>query len=324
MTENKIHKVVIIGSGPAGYTAALYAARATLEPVLFKGSAPNLPGGQLMLTSEVENFPGFPDGLMGPSLMQKFEAQAQRFGAITIEKNIDRVDVSTRPFSLTTEDGEVVKAQTIIIATGANAKLLNIPKEKELMATGAGVSACATCDGAFYKDLDVAVVGGGDTAMEEALFLTRYAKSVTVIHRREEFRASKIMVERARKNSKIRWELNKEVDSLVVEKRGPRNQDALVGITLKDANDGSAKTINVEGMFVAIGHQPNTDIFKSVLPLDAKGYITTKDNSAKTEIPGVFACGDVQDSVYRQAITAAGSGCMAAIDAERFLEHQGL
>lgn len=323
-TENKIHKVVIIGSGPAGYTAALYAARATLEPVMYKGSAPNLPGGQLMLTSEVENYPGFPEGLLGPALMQKFEAQAQRFGAVTIEKNIESVDVSTRPFSLKTEDGEIVRAQTIIIATGANAKLLNIPKEKELMASGAGVSACATCDGAFYKNMDVAVIGGGDTAMEEALFLTRYAKSVTVVHRREEFRASKIMVERARKNDKIRWELNKTVETLIVEKRGPRNQDALTGIVLKDVLGGADKTINVEGMFVAIGHQPNTEIFKNILPLDPKGYITTKSNSSKTEIPGVFACGDVQDSVYRQAVTAAGSGCMAAIDAERFLEHHGL
>lgn len=322
--KNDIHKVVIIGSGPAGYTAALYAARATLKPVLFKGSAPNLPGGQLMLTSDVENYPGFPDGLLGPSLMEKFEAQAQRFGAVTIDKNIEQVDFSRRPFVLRTEDDEEVLAESVIIATGANAKLLGIAQEKELMAAGAGVSACATCDGAFYKDVDVAVVGGGDTAMEEAIFLTRYAKSVTIIHRREEFRASKIMVERAQKNPKINWELNKVVESIQTEKRPPRNQDALVGIKLIDVNNNTTVDLRIDGLFVAIGHQPNTELFKNALPLDAKGYITTKNQSSKTEIAGVFACGDVQDSVYRQAVTAAGSGCMAAIDAERFLEHHGL
>lgn len=313
-----IHNVVIIGSGPAGFTAALYAARATLEPVIFKGSAPNLPGGQLMLTSEVENYPGFPDGLLGPNLMEKFESQAKRFGALCIEKNISRVDFSKRPFALITEDNEEVLAKTVIIATGANAKLLGIEKEKELMASGAGVSACATCDGAFYKNADVAVVGGGDTAMEEALFLTRYAKSVTIIHRREDFRASKIMVERAQKNPKIKWQLNKAVDEILVS-AGPRQ--ALSGITLKDTKTGALSSIQTEGLFVAIGHQPNTSLFQGILALDDKGYIATKGQSAKTEIPGVFACGDVQDSVYRQAITAAGSGCMAAIDAERYLEH---
>jgi thioredoxin reductase (NADPH) len=224
--DSTVHKVVIIGSGPAGYTAALYAARATLSPVVFKGSAPNLPGGQLMLTSDVENYPGFPDGLLGPILMEKFEAQALRFGAIMREQNIIRVDFSKRPFSILTEDEEEVFAKTVIIATGANAKLLGIAKEKELMSAGAGVSACATCDGAFYKDVDVAVIGGGDTAMEEALFLTRYARSVTIIHRREEFRASKIMVERAQKNRKIKWQLNKVVKNLLVEKKPPRNQEA--------------------------------------------------------------------------------------------------
>lgn len=322
--EKNVHKVVIIGSGPAGYTAALYAARATLNPVLFKGSAPNLPGGQLMLTSDVENFPGFPDGLMGPLLMEKFEAQAQRFGALMKEKNIIKVDFSKRPFSLLTEDQEEVLAESVIIATGANAKLLGLPEEKELMASGAGVSACATCDGAFYKNVDVAVVGGGDTAMEEALFLTRYAKSVTIIHRREEFRASKIMVERAQKNPKIKWELNKEVDSILTELKGPRKLPALSGVTLKDTKDGTSSKILLDGLFVAIGHQPRTELFKGILPLDPKGYISTVGQTSKTTIEGVFACGDVQDSVYRQAITAAGSGCMAAIDAERFLEHHGL
>jgi thioredoxin reductase (NADPH) len=318
-----VQNVVIIGSGPAGFTAALYAARATLNPLVFKGSAPNLPGGQLMLTSEVENYPGFPDGLLGPKLMENFEAQAQRFGAKMYEKNIVRVDFSKRPFSLFTEDEEEIISKTVIIATGANAKLLGIAKEKELMAAGAGVSACATCDGAFYKNVDVAVVGGGDTAMEEALFLTRYATSVTIIHRREEFRASKIMVERARNNKKIKWELNKVVKTILVEEKPPRNQEALQGLLLEDVNNNKDSQLNVEGLFVAIGHQPNTDIFKNILPLDAKGYISTKNQSSKTEIPGVFACGDVQDSVYRQAVTAAGSGCMAAIDAERYLEQIG-
>lgn len=322
MTKN-IHKVVIIGSGPAGYTAALYAARATLKPVIFKGSAPNLPGGQLMLTSDVENYPGFPDGLMGPLMMEKFEAQAKRFGAIMEEKNIIKVDFSRRPFCLIDEDDTEFLAQSVIIATGANAKLLGLPKEKELMAAGAGVSACATCDGAFYKNVDVAVVGGGDTAMEEAIFLTRYANSVTLVHRREEFRASKIMVERAQKNPKIKWELNKVVDDILVEPKGPRKQDALSSISLKDVNTGVTTNLAIDGLFVAIGHQPNTEIFKNILKLDDKGYIKTIGQSSKTEIEGVFACGDVQDSVYRQAVTAAGSGCMAAIDAERFLEHNG-
>lgn len=323
MTKEHIHKVVIIGSGPAGFTAALYAARATLKPLLLKGSAPNLPGGQLMLTSEVENFPGFPDGLLGPALMEKFEAQAQRFGAVMKEKNIVKVDFSKHPFVLTTEDGEEIRSETVIIATGANAKLLGIPLEKELMASGAGVSACATCDGAFYKDVDVAIIGGGDTAMEEALFLTRYAKSVTIVHRRDQFRASKIMVERAQKNPKIKWLLNKVVERILAEKSGPRNQDALVGIVVKDTASGELSELKIAGLFVAIGHQPNTELFKHALALDEKGYIKTKGQSAKTEIPGIFACGDVQDSVYRQAITAAGSGCMAAIDAERYLEHVG-
>lgn len=320
MTKDQAHKVVIIGSGPAGYTAALYAARATLSPLVFKGSAPNLPGGQLMLTSDVENYPGFPDGLIGPSLMEKFEAQAKRFGAEMVEKNIVRVDLKKRPFTLINEDEETILAETVIIATGANAKLLGIDKEKELMASGAGVSACATCDGAFYKDMDVAVIGGGDTAMEEALFLTKYAKSVTIVHRRQEFRASKIMLERAQNHKRIKWQLDRVVDSILTEKKPPRNQDTLVGLRLKDTNSQETSMLDVQGMFVAIGHKPNTEIFKDALELDKKGYITTKNASAKTEIPGVFACGDVQDSVYRQAVTAAGTGCMAAIDAERFLE----
>lgn len=324
MHTNNVHNVVIIGSGPAGYTAALYAARATLAPLVFKGSAPNIPGGQLMLTSEVENYPGFPEGLMGPQLMERFEAQAKRFGATLIEQNIVKVDLNKRPFRLTTENDEDVFTQTLIISTGANAKLLGIPLEKELMAKGAGVSACATCDGAFYKNLDVAVVGGGDTAMEEANFLTRYAKTVTVIHRREEFRASKIMIERAQKNPKIKWELNKVVDKILVAKKPPLNHEVLSGLQLHDTQTKAISNLNIDGLFIAIGHQPNTELFAKYLPLDPKGYISTIGQSSKTEIPGVFACGDVQDSVYRQAITAAGSGCMAAIDAERFLEHISL
>ena len=322
--ETNIHKVVIIGSGPAGFTAALYAARATLKPVIFKGSAPNLPGGQLMLTSEVENYPGFPQGLQGPALMENFENQALRFGAICIDKNITNVDFSKRPFVLQTEDNEKVLAHSVIIATGANAKLLGIEQEKELMSRGAGVSACATCDGAFYKDVDVAVVGAGDSAMEEAIFLTRYARGVTIIHRSEQFRASKIMVERAQKNSKIKWSLNQVVNKILVQKRPPFNQDALSGLELKNTLTQELSRINVEGLFVAIGHQPNTALLEGKLELDQKGYISTQEKSSKTEIPGVFACGDVQDSIYRQAVTAAGSGCMAAIDAERYLEHLGL
>ncbi len=324
MSEKSPHQVVIIGSGPAGYTAALYAARATLKPMLFKGSAPNLPGGQLMLTSEVENFPGFPDGLLGPELMGRCEEQAKRFGAQTIEKNIIKVDFTCRPFRLTTEDEEEILTHTVIIATGANAKLLGLAREKELMSRGAGVSACATCDGAFYKNMDVAVIGGGDSAMEEANFLTRYAKSVTIIHRSDTFRASKIMVERAQKNPLIKWATHQEITELLTSKRAPLNQELLSGLRLKSTKDGASTILNTEGLFIAIGHQPNTDLFKNALPLDAKAYIKTIGQSAKTEIAGVFACGDVQDSTYRQAITAAGSGCMAAIDAERFLEHHGL
>lgn len=322
--HTNIHKTIIIGSGPAGFTAALYAARATLSPIVFKGSAPNLPGGQLMMTSEVENFPGFPQGILGPELMAHFEEQAVRFGAVMFDSNIARVDLSKRPFSLHTDNDEEFLTHSVIIATGANAKLLGLPKEKALMASGAGVSACATCDGAFYKGMDVAVVGGGDTAMEEAQFLSRFANSVTIIHRREEFRASKIMVDRAKSNPKIRFLLNKVVDEILAQPRPPRNSDALVGLALRDTVSNEVLTFNTEGLFVAIGHQPNTGLFEKWLALDAKGYIATKGQSSQTEIPGVFACGDVQDSVYRQAITAAGSGCMAAIDAERYLHHLDL
>jgi thioredoxin reductase (NADPH) len=320
---SSIHQVIIIGSGPAGYTAALYAARANLTPVLFKGSAPNLPGGQLMMTSEVENFPGFPGGLLGPELMAKFEEQAVRFGAHCIEENIIGINFEQSPFSVTSESGKIYNSKTIIIATGANAKLLGLPQEKELMAAGAGVSACATCDGAFYKNLEVAVIGGGDSALEEALFLTRFAKKVTIIHRREELRASKIMQNRAKNNPKIFWLFNQEVSKLLTKKTLPLNKEALCGLELKNTIDNAITNIDVEGLFVAIGHEPSTKLFKNSLALDQKGYIKTLGQSSKTEIAGVFACGDVQDSYYRQAITAAGSGCMAAIDAERYLESMG-
>tara|TARA_B100000683_G_scaffold269551_1_gene306800 strand:+ start:423 stop:1397 length:975 start_codon:yes stop_codon:yes gene_type:complete len=324
MTDNNIEKVLIIGSGPAGWTAALYTARATLTPLVYEGSAPNLPGGQLMITSDVENYPGFPEGVLGPELMEKFKAQAERFGARVVTENIASVDFNQRPFVATSESGTEIKAHTVIIATGANAKLLGIDKEKELIASGAGVSACATCDGAFYKDVDVAVVGGGDSAMEEANFLTRYAKSVTIIHRREGFRASKIMVDRAQNNPKIKWELNQEVAELLTEKQGIMNNDTLVAVKTKNTQTGEEKEIPFQGLFVAIGHSPTTGLFKDYLSFDDKGYIKTLGQSAKTEIEGVFACGDVQDSYYRQAITASGSGCMAAIDAERYLEGKGL
>ncbi|MES2503461.1 MAG: thioredoxin-disulfide reductase [Myxococcota bacterium] len=306
-----IQKTVIIGSGPAGWTAALYAARATLAPLVFEGSAPNLPGGQLMITSDVENFPGFPKGIMGPQLMALFKEQAVRFGSETRMENVTELDLSSRPFKVTSENGDVIHAQTVILAMGANAKWIGLPNEKELAAKGAGVSACATCDGAFYKGMDVAVVGGGDTAMEEAQFLTRFAKSVTLIHRRNEFRASKIMIERAEKNPKISFELEEEVQELLT------TNNSLSGLRLKN------KTISVQGLFVAIGHEPNNSLIKGQLKLDPQGYIQTLAQSAKTEIPGVFACGDLQDSIYRQAITAAGSGCQAAIDCERFLESEG-
>lgn len=318
-----IHKVVIIGSGPAGWTAALYTARATLRPLVFEGAAPNLPGGQLMITSEVENFPGFPKGVQGPELMELFKQQALRFGARAKTENIAKVDFSKRPFVLHTEAGEEVLAQTVIVSTGANAKLLGMKKEKELMASGSGVSACATCDGAFYKGVEVAVVGGGDSALEEANFLTRFASKVTIIHRREELRASKIMIERARANPKIAWELNQVVAEIQTKVHGPLNREMLSGVRLQHSVNGHQKELAIEGLFVAIGHMPNTEMFAKFIELDEKRYIVTKGKSTKTNVEGVFACGDAQDSIYRQAITAAGSGCAAAIDCERFLESEG-
>ncbi len=302
-----IEKVIIIGSGPAGYTAAIYSARANLKPVLFEGDEP---GGQLMTTTDVENYPGFADGVMGPEMMQVFRKQAERFGTRMISKRVDKVDFSKRPYKVWV-DGQEYQAQTVIISTGATAKLLNIESEKKFW--GKGVSACATCDGAFFKDVEVAIVGGGDTAMEEALFLTRYATKVHVIHRRDTFRASKIMADRVLNHEKISVIWNSEVEEVF--------GDRIVrGVKIKNTKDGSISELPVEGLFVAIGHKPNTDIFKGQIDLNDVGYILTKPDSTFTNVDGVFACGDVQDPVYRQAVTAAGTGCMAAIDAERWLE----
>ena len=324
--------VVIIGSGPAGWTAALYTSRANLKPVVFEGSVPNIPGGQLMITSDVENYPGFPEGIKGPEMMERFKKQAERFGTTVRSENIAKVDFSKRPFTLVTEGGETVHANAIIIATGANAKLLGLPKEKELMLKGAGVSACATCDGALYKGEELAVVGGGDTAMEEALFLTRFGTKVTVVHRRQEFRASRVMLERARKNPKIAWELDAAVEEILTERKGEGflAKDLVVGLKLKSTKDAATRQLKVGGLFVAIGHSPNVELFTDFLKLDDKGYLTVTPGTTRATakngkwLDGVFACGDVQDSTYRQAITAAGTGCMAAIDAERWLaEHHG-
>lgn len=306
-----IHKVIVIGSGPAGLTAAIYASRANLNPLVFEG---HQPGGQLTITTDVENYPGFPKGILGPEMMELFREQAKRFGAQCAFKSIQKVDFSKRPFKVVDDGGEEHLAETVIISTGASAKMLGLPKEKELM--GYGVSACATCDGFFFKGKDIHVVGGGDTAMEEATFLTRFAKSVTLVHRRQEFRASKIMVERAKHNEKIKYLLDSEVVDIV------GTQDSHIkSLKVKNVKTGAVRDVPTQGFFLAIGHRPNTDLFKGVLDMDDNGYIVTQSKSSKTNIPGVFACGDVQDSYYRQAITAAGSGCMAAIDAERFLAH---
>ena len=315
MSDNH-HKLVIIGSGPAGLTAALYAGRANLNPMVFEGLQP---GGQLTITTEVENYPGFVEGIQGPELMDVMRKQAQRFGAVTQFKIINEVDFSQRPFVLKT-DKETLTADSVIISTGASAKLLGLPSESDYM--GYGVSACATCDGFFYKNQKVIVVGGGDTAMEEATYLTKFASEVIVIHRREGFRASKIMLERAKKNPKIKFMLNKTIKEVVG--KTENGKKVVTSAILENTQDGSTEEIAIDGIFIAIGHKPNTDIFKDKLDMDETGYLKVKSGSTYTSVEGVFAAGDVADKTYRQAVTAAGTGCMAAIDAQRWLEENEL
>jgi thioredoxin reductase (NADPH) len=309
------HRVLIIGSGPAGLTAAIYTARASLAPLIIEGepsSTSDQPGGQLMLTTEVENFPGFPEGIMGPELMMRCREQAARFGAQFLTEKVSKVDFSSRPFRAWVRDDEYT-ADSVIVSTGAQSLMLGLEEESRLI--GHGLSTCATCDGFFFRGQNIIVVGGGDSALEEAQFLTKFASKVTVVHRRDTLRASKIMQDRALANEKIEFLWNSQVTKLI-------GDDKVSGVEITSTIDGSTSTLNVTGVFVAIGHRPNTDLFKGVLDMEDTGYLVTKPGSTYTNIAGVFACGDVQDHTYRQAITAAGSGCMAAIDCERWLEAQ--
>jgi thioredoxin reductase (NADPH) len=309
--KNNHHKVIIIGSGPAGFTAALYTARADLNPVMFEGLQP---GGQLTITTEVENYPGFETGIMGPELMDIMRKQAHRFGAKSVYREVTEVDFKKHPFVIKTYE-DTYTADSVIIATGASAKLLGLESENKYM--GYGVSACATCDGFFFKNQRVLVVGGGDTAMEEANFLTKFASEVIVIHRREEFRASKIMLDRATNNPKIKFLTNKVVTEVLGKEENGRK--SMTGVILEDTVNHTKEELKADGLFMAIGHKPNTDLFKEILDMDETGYLKVKSGSTYTNIEGVFAAGDVSDKVYRQAVTAAGMGCMAAIDAERWL-----
>jgi thioredoxin reductase (NADPH) len=302
----ELHDLVIVGSGPAGLTAAVYAGRANLAPVVVEGIGA---GGQLMLTTEVENFPGFPEGILGPELMMKFREQAERFGAEFVTADADRVDLSATPFGVWVGEREL-RARSIIVTTGASARMLGLPSEQQLL--GHGVSTCATCDGFFFREKPIAVVGGGDSALEEAIFLTKFASKVTIIHRRDELRGSKIMQERALANPKIEFQWNSVVEDVV-------GTGSVESITLRDTVTDELSSLEVRGVFVAIGHTPNTKLFEGQLDLDENGYIVTEPDSTRTSVEGVFAAGDVQDHVYRQAITAAGSGCMAAIETERWL-----
>lgn len=302
-----------MGSGPAGLTAALYAARANLEPLVFEGPEA---GGQLTTTTDVENFPGFPDGIMGPDLMDLMRGQSERFGAQCVQKAVTAVDFSRRPFRISTEDGQIL-ASTFIISSGATARMLGLSSERELV--GYGVSTCATCDGFFFRGKELLVVGGGDSAMEESIFLTKFATRVTVIHRRDKLRASVIMQRRARENEKIDFIWNGVVEDVL----GSR-EDGVTGVRIKDVVTGESYVKECQGMFVAIGHTPNSEIFRGQLDMDDNGYLITSDGTSETSVAGVFAAGDIQDTRYKQAITAAGSGCMAAIDAERFIEEHGL